>query len=195
MAPALQLIGHAERLSASGYQAEPIRAIAEQLLFLADDLQDQGCDGLAECLSVEPEQVAVGPLVRAIVASISALLGSRRHWRVAPVLDGLTLQADRRALHQVLTRVLSNAARFSGDDDWIDIEARQIDQTLLISVQDEGHSPAPATGLSTDRRGLGLGLLLSRRLMQVHGGSLAVIGAPGIGTCVTLSFPAHLLLP
>ena len=195
-ASAMHLLGHAEQLNAShpgGGDGEPIRLIAQQLLCLSDDLQDNAADGPNERLVLEPELVALAPVVRQVAASVSAMICGRRNWRVAPSLEALVLQADRRALRQIFMRVLANAARFSGDGDWIDIEARCEPTMLVVSVLDEGHPPAAGTGISTDRRGVRLGLVLSRRLMQAHGGSLAVDSEPGIGTCVRLNFPISLI--
>jgi two-component system cell cycle sensor histidine kinase PleC len=190
--PSMQLLGHAERLAAAGVDSQPLHLIARHLLTLADDLHD--AIGPMQRLALGFEQIAIGALARDIAAAVSAVLGGRRRWRIAPALDGLTLKADRRALHQILTRVLCNAARFTGDGDWIDIDTRLMADSIVISVQDEGHPWTASTGANTDRRGLGLGLLLSRRLMQAHGGALAVDSKPGIGTCVTLRFPRGLLI-
>jgi signal transduction histidine kinase len=189
--PAMQLLGHAEQIPLTG---EPVRRIALQLLNLSDDLQDNATFGPVERLVLEPELVVMGPLVRQVTASVSSALGGRRLWRVAPAVEPLALQVDRRALHQIMMRVLSNAARFTGEGDWIDIDARYEVDRVVISVLDEGHAVGTGTGISTDRRGLGLGLVLSRQLMEAHGGSLAVDRAPGVGTCVTLSFPRSLMV-
>jgi cell cycle sensor histidine kinase DivJ len=116
---------------------------------------------------------------------------------VAPELLELNLIADRRALSQILLRELGNAARFTRDEDWVDLALERHEDGVALVVADEGAGlaamagsgspePEPAPGNS---RGIGLGLSLARVLMEAHGGTLTIETAPRIGTRVTLSFP------
>lgn len=195
--PATALLGHADRLRADGMGPEPmasIGAIAGMVLDLADDLQHHA---LAEASDrvLHPEPIDLAALLRDAVAAVTAGLGpSRRHWRLPAALDGITVLVDRRAMAQILARVLGNAARFSRHDDWIDISVETADGQFTLVVADEGSGVAAAAGVGApgqrDSRGLGLGLALARVLMQAHGGALAIEAAPAIGTRVTLAFPA-----
>lgn len=51
------------------------------------------------------------------------------------------------------------------------------------------------TRLARAYEGTGLGLPLSKQLMEVHGGSLRLDSEPGVGTTVTLTFPAERIVP
>ena len=95
--------------------------LLRELVVLTDDLQDQIAPA-AERAPAVPEQVPLEPAVRdAIAAVATALAPGQRRWRLAPGLAGCALDADRRALSQVLQRVLGNAARHSRAGDWIEV--------------------------------------------------------------------------
>jgi signal transduction histidine kinase len=195
---ALTLLGHTDRLRAqdcgsAASHATAIAAVTARVLNLADDLQDSAIPG-AETRVIRDEPLVAGQLLRDAIAAVSATLDpSRRHWRVAPELLELTLIADRRALSQILLRVLGNAARFTRDEDWIDLALERHEDGVALVVADEGAglaamagAPEPPPGNS---RGIGLGLSLARVLMEAHGGTLTIETAARIGTRVSLSFP------
>jgi signal transduction histidine kinase len=198
-APALALMSHAEQLTRGC--ADPVQhgsaiaAIAEQLLGLADTLQDHALPG-AQPPVLRKETLCVGEVLADAIAGVSgALEPGRRHWRVSPDLDGRKLFADRRALNQILLRVLTNAVRLSRHDDSIDISCIAAPSGLTLIVADEGHGlvglDPPWSEDQPDNRGLGLGLSLARALMVAHGGTLTVESAARVGARVTLHFPAE----
>ena len=194
--PATTLLGHADRLCADGVgvpAGTTIGAIARQMLDLADDLQHHALtDAASRMLREEPTRLAA-MLHDAVAAVQAGLKPSRRHWRLPPELDAIEVIADRRALAQILARVLGSAARFSRHDDWIDIAFDVAGDRFALIVADEGNGLAATDGAGApgraDSRGLGLGLALARVLMQAHGGGLLVEAVPSVGTRVTLDFP------
>ncbi len=194
--PATTLLGHADRLCADGVSVPvgtTIGAIARQMLDLADDLQHHAlADAASRVLREEPTRLDV-VLHDAVAAVEAGLAPGRRHWRLPPELDGIEVTADRRALAQILARVLGCAARFSQHDDWIDIAFEIAADRFALIVADEGSGLAATDAAGApghaDTRGLGLGLALARVLMQAHGGTLLVEAVPSVGTRVTLDFP------
>lgn len=175
-----------------------IGAIAHQMLDLADDLQHHAlADAASRMLREEPTRLAVA-LRDAITVVQSGLEPSRRQWLLPPDIDAIELLVDRRALGQILARVLSNAARFSRLDDWIDISFEFDGDHFVLLVADEGIGVVAAGHAGTpglaDSRGLGLGLALARVLMEAHGGALRVEAVPSVGTRVRLEFPIKCLL-
>jgi signal transduction histidine kinase len=194
----MTLQGHAEQCAA--HCAEPhaqagLAAALRDLFALTDDLQDQIAASTAPpglCVAQVPLESA---LRDAIAAVATALAPGQRRWRLAPGLAGYTLDVDQRALTQVLQRVLGNAARHSRAGDWIDIGWEARDDGLALVVEDEGTGLwAPdrlAPAGQPESRGLGLGLTLARRLMEAHGGSLAMQAVARVGTRVVLRFPAN----
>ena len=120
---------------------------------------------------------------------------------VAPDLPGM--QADERKLKQILINLLGNAVKFTPEGGHITLSAALAeDGGLMFRVADTGIGIAPEdipTALSTfgqvdgtlARRyeGAGLGLPLSKSLVELHGGSLTLESEVGVGTRVTVRFP------
>ena len=175
----MALQGHAEQCTARC--AEPslrtgLASILRELVLLTDDLQDQIAPD-AEAHRLCPEQIPLEPAVRdAIAAVATALAPGQRQW-------------------QVLQRVLGNAARHSRTGDWIEVGLETGEGSLALVVEDEGTGlcapDRPAPPGQPESRGLGLGLALARRLMEAHGGSLAMQTVARVGTRVVLRFPAE----
>jgi signal transduction histidine kinase len=193
-APALGLLGHAEQVPAP--LKDSLVGVCRYLLDLADALLEQ-TEQPETGRILREEEVKLGPLLAFVMAQIAAHLGpGRRAWRIAPGLDGVALLADRRALHQVLLRVLSAAALATTDGDWIDITGVGGSGTWTLQVEDEGAglpvSKMDAAGVET--RGLGVGLALARSLMQAHGGALAIESTARVGTRALLRFPSSRVL-
>ena len=114
------------------------------------------------------------------------------------------LFADTRYLMQVILNLLSNAVKFNRPGGRIDVSARvEDDGRIAIDIADTGIGiaaediplvlePFGQVGTSSDRShvGTGLGLSVSKQLVELHGGTLTLISAPGAGTTVTVRFPA-----
>ena len=183
------MLGHADQIPAP-HKATLVN-VCRGLLDTAEAILDQTDDPGAKRYLRE-EAIAVGPLLDFAVAQVTAQLGpSRRVWRIAAGLEHVVLRADRRALHQVLLRVLTGAALATADGDCIDIAATTTNAAWCLRIEDEGAGLAVprVAGAGVESRGLGLGLSLARSLMQAHGGGLALESAPLVGTRALLSFP------
>jgi signal transduction histidine kinase len=187
--PALNLLGQASQLN------EPARSalvgVCRSLLDTAETILEE-TDRPDARRRLREEPVALGPLVAFAMSQVAAQLGpGSRVWRVAPGLDQVVVQGDRRALHQVLLRVLTGAALASAEGDAIDIAPHTSADAWTLRVEDEGTGLAVAgtAGAGTETRGLGLGLALARSLMQAHGGSLDLQSASLVGTRALIRFP------
>jgi signal transduction histidine kinase len=107
------------------------------------------------------------------------------------------VQADARAIKQVMINLLSNAIRYSPDGATIRVTSKLMDGRLAVSVADKGSGIAPedlnrlgrayqqAGDPSQQRQGTGLGLALSISLIAQHGGTLKLQSELGRGTTAT----------
>ncbi|MEM8638731.1 MAG: ATP-binding protein [Cyanobacteria bacterium P01_G01_bin.54] len=113
-------------------------------------------------------------------------------------------EVDERRMRQVLLNLLNNAIKFTPDGGKITLTANgdRTEQILRLAVQDTGIGIAEAdmpklfesfvqieSSLSRRYDGTGLGLALVRRLVELHGGSIAVESEVGVGSCFTVALP------
>ncbi len=153
----------------------------------------------ADQLSIEPDQLELGTLVREVVERLAAEL-ARSCCPVSVHASGpVTGIWDRSRLDQVVTNLLSNAMKF-GRGKPIAISVGAADGVARMTVTDAGIGVDPALqarifdrfqrGVSADHYGgLGLGLYISRRMVEVHGGSIRVQSRPGAGATFTVELP------
>jgi PAS domain S-box-containing protein len=141
---------------------------------------------VAECLT----------LVRSRAANAQVALATD----VEPALPAL--RCDERALKQVLLNFLSNAIKFTPAGGTVTTAARRTAQGIALSVSDTGigmkaediQVALEAFGqidskIARQHKGTGLGLPISKSLIELHGGTLAVESTPNVGTTMTAVFP------
>jgi signal transduction histidine kinase len=119
------------------------------------------------------------------------------------VEEGLGLiRGDERKIKQILLNLLSNAVKFTPDGGRISVEAKPSGQMVEISVSDSGVGIAPEdqrsvfqefkqVGRDVARKaeGTGLGLALTKRFVELHGGSIRLQSAPGKGSIFVFTLP------
>jgi PAS domain S-box-containing protein len=111
-------------------------------------------------------------------------------------------RGDERKLKQVVLNLLSNAVKFTSNGGSVSVVAKQVDGAVEIAVRDTGVGIAPAdqeaifeafrqvgTDVTRKREGTGLGLALTRRFVELHGGTIRVESAPGKGSTFTVRLP------
>jgi len=108
----------------------------------------------------------------------------------------LELEADERLLTTALSNLVQNAIKFSREGGHVVMRARAVDGHSVIEIEDEcgGLPPGKEEELFTpfvqkghDRRGLGLGLSVTREAIEKHGGHLSVTNLPGKGCIFAVS--------
>jgi signal transduction histidine kinase len=116
----------------------------------------------------------------------------------------IVIQADERKVRQVVFNLLSNALKFTPQGGRVDVSAELSDGVVEVSVVDTGSGIAPedqelifeefqqARGDSITRQeGTGLGLPLSRRFIELHGGRLWVESVRGEGSAFRFTLPVE----
>jgi signal transduction histidine kinase len=110
--------------------------------------------------------------------------------------------ADERKFKQILLNLLSNAVKFTPDGGCIDVSAWLDDGQAVIAVRDTGVGIAAAdqagvfeafrqvgSDYTKKHEGTGLGLALTRKFVELHGGKIRVDSEPGKGSTFTFTIP------
>jgi two-component system cell cycle sensor histidine kinase PleC len=118
------------------------------------------------------------------------------------VSSKIMLEADRRAIKQILINLLSNAVKFSNDGGRIQIRARKRENCVTITLEDDGIGISKQdlrklgkpfeqvqNQFTKSHKGSGLGLAISRSLTEMHGGAMKIRSEQGKGTIVSLRLP------
>jgi signal transduction histidine kinase len=154
-------------------------------------------------LSVMLQPVELGPVVEELIAAhpsnerIAARLPATRHWA----------NIDELRFEQVMNNLLDNAVKFSPDGERIDVSLEVGgDSRLRVTVLDHGIGVPPqhrakiferfyqAHG-SSHRSGLGLGLYVTRQIVELHEGTISVAFAPSGGSKFTIDLPSARVAP
>lgn len=114
----------------------------------------------------------------------------------------MKLRADRQKIEQALTNIIDNAIKYTYDNGIININARIKDGVVEITVKDSGVGINPEhighifekfyrenNPLSVKEGGSGLGLYISRKLIELHGGTITATSKPGQGSTFTIQLP------
>ena len=149
-------------------------------------------------------QVSVFPLAEVVENSLSMVRERATRQGVALLTHvdpsvGL-LDADERKIKQIVFNLLSNAVKFTPDGGQVTLAARTVGDTVEIAVADTGVGIGAEeqarifdefyqVGPGMTQEGTGLGLALTRRLVELHHGQLRVESAPGEGSTFTVVLP------
>ncbi|HEY7555575.1 MAG TPA: GAF domain-containing protein [Candidatus Binatia bacterium] len=111
-------------------------------------------------------------------------------------------QGDERKIKQILLNLLSNAVKFTPEGGRVDVDAALADGAVEISVSDNGIGIAPedqerifeefrqvGRDYAQKREGTGLGLTLTKKFVEMHGGKIWVESQPGKGSKFTFTLP------
>ncbi|CAN5650212.1 hypothetical protein BH24ACT26_BH24ACT26_06700 [soil metagenome] len=150
-------------------------------------------------LTLTVDEVSVAAVAERVAGNVGRLPGAERLSTDIP--DELMVSADAARLEHIMTNVVENAIKFS-DEGPVELSARADAGGVEISVADQGvgieperltsifAGPAPSSAQSATPMGSGLGLYLTKRLVEAHGGSIAVESRPDAGSRFTVSLPA-----
>ncbi len=193
-----ELLGTACRDENSLAHLEAIRISAERMNAMIEELVDAArLEGGKVHLTTEPvflDQFLGDLLQRAS----SALETARIIVEVPPELPPVA--ADPNRLERILNNLLTNALKYSPDDSPVAVRAQRSGEEVVISVQDRGQGIHPEDQLHIFDRfyrprsgrkadSVGLGLYITRVLVEAHGGRIRVESEPGVGSTFFFTLP------
>nr|WP_269438497.1 ATP-binding protein [Arthrobacter gengyunqii] len=116
----------------------------------------------------------------------------------------LTAEVDPQRLAQVVDNLLSNAVKYSPGGGTVSVHLRQERESIRLTVSDTGIGMSPAereqvfTKFFRSRRavasavpGVGLGLVITKNIVEDHGGELTFISEPGRGSTFSVTLPVR----
>ncbi len=187
---------------------DSIHASGQHLLDLINDLLDISVieAGRLELREEEIEPTALAETCLGLMRPKAERAGVRLVSDIVPAVPNL--YADRRRVRQVLLNTLSNAIKYTAEGGEVRLRvACDGEGGLVMTVTDTGIGmsddevarallPFARSGeaMLRNAEGTGLGLYLSRNLMELHGGTLTIESEQGVGTKVQARFPPERVL-
>jgi two-component system, cell cycle sensor histidine kinase PleC len=152
--------------------------------------------------SLEFEPIDLCPLIKETVRVISVASSDKNIEVITRIDEKIAVNADRRAIKQILLNLLSNAVKFTDENGRITVKAKRSGGALALTIEDTGCGiPRNAlrkigqpfeqvqNQMTKSHAGSGLGLAISKSLTELHGGALKIRSREGIGTIVSVRIP------
>jgi signal transduction histidine kinase len=195
-----------DRDSLTPKQADTVEIILDNcrhLVRLLNDLLDLARSDAGR-LAITPRPTELAPLIDDAVRTMRAQTDGASQTlaqRIEPGLPPVNVEADR--IRQILVNFLTNAHEYSPEGASIEVTARVVDDDVEIAVTDNGPGIPESqlehifqrftrgdAGLTQRVGGTGLGLAISKSLVELHGGTIAVDSAVGVGSTFSFRLPA-----
>ena len=175
-----------------------------QIVRLMDDLLDVSRVGRGK-ITLQKAPIDVAQVVSAAVETSRPLIEARHHKLTISLPESpLLVEADSARMSQVISNLLDNAAKYTDDGGRIDLIAELVNGEMRLRVRDNGIGVAPEklphvfemfaqveSATKRSQGGLGIGLTLARRLVEMHGGKIeAYSDGLGKGSEFVVRLPA-----
>jgi signal transduction histidine kinase len=156
-------------------------------------------------LSIEP--VPVHDVTEDAISLVRPTAANRSITLSADCPDDAVVSADRRRLREVLLNLLSNAVKYNREAGSVDVTATPLDQVVRICVTDDGPGISPAdqqllfrpferlAAADTEVEGSGIGLSLTKHVVEAMDGTIGVTSRPGHGATFWFDLPAAERVP
>jgi len=183
--------------------ADDIHNSGIHLLTVINDILDMAKIEAGQ-MQVECENVDLAPLLDEALRLV-AIQAEKKGIEVQQrISKRLSMNADRRAMKQILLNLLSNAVKFTEPGGRILVRARKTSSAVTMTIEDTGIGIPKAllsrigqpfeqvqNQFSKSTGGSGLGLAISRSLAELHGGAMKVRSTEGVGTIVSVRVPVE----
>jgi PAS domain S-box-containing protein len=184
------------------------RAIIERqlgkLTHLVDDLMEVS-RAITGRIELRREEVTLGGIVERAVETARPSIDQHRHELTLSLSpDPVWLHADAARFEQVVTNLLTNAAKYTPEGGHIRVTAEQEGDAAVLRVSDTGVGITPAflphvfelftqaeRSLDRSQGGLGIGLALVKRLVEMHEGTITASSTLGVGSEFVVRLPVH----
>jgi PAS domain S-box-containing protein len=215
--PLNAILGFSELLSDNGNDRfdaatrsrflDQIHSSGKHLLQLINDILDLSKVESGQ-MELHLQKVELGSLIDEVRATVEPLARTKEMTLNTEPFPALSLIADSAKLKQMLLNLVSNAIKFTPPGGRIEIRTRQVDSWVEIAVNDSGIGIAEQdlgllfkefqqldAGPGRRQEGTGLGLALTKRFAELHGGRISVESALGKGSTFTLRLPLKAATP
>ncbi len=175
------------------------RKITEMTALLNDFLDISKID--AGFVNLKCRDMDLVELINDVVADLEPIAaGSDVSLDIAVPSDKVRVNADPLRITQILRNLVSNAIKYNVESGWIRLTVVPIDGWAQVSISDGGIGMTPEeiavlfepyTRGSSQRkiRGVGLGVVIVKKLVESHGGEVTVTSVPGKGSTFTFTIP------
>lgn len=180
-----------------GDQLQMIAVSGKRLAHMVDDILDISKLRHGD-LRLHREPVALAPLTGVVAALVAPLARDKGLRVIVDIADDAPLVfADENRVQQVLFNLIGNAIKYTAAG-IVRVTAKAVGEELHVAVADTGIGidPRELPRLfepfeqgEASLRGAGLGLPLTRKLVELHGGTLSCVSEPGKGSVFTFSLP------
>jgi signal transduction histidine kinase/CheY-like chemotaxis protein/CHASE3 domain sensor protein len=182
---------------------DQIHTSGQHLLELINDILDLSKIEAGQ-MKLHSERVQLAQIVGLVLSTVEPLARTKDISLDNDSGSGLHLVADPIKLKQMLLNLVSNAIKFTSMGGRVSIRTRQFESWIEIAVTDSGIGIAEAdlerlfaefqqldAGHGRQQEGTGLGLALTKRFAELHGGEIKVQSVPGEGSTFTLRLPVE----
>jgi len=184
-----------------------IHSSGQHLLQLINDVLDLSKVEAGQT-DLHLQALELGSVIDQVRATVEPLARSKAITLNIESSPDIRLIADTAKVRQMLLNLLSNAIKFTPSGGRVDVRSRQFESWAEIAVSDTGIGIAEKdlghlftefhrldTGPGPQQEGTGLGLVLTRRFAELHGGQVSVESELGKGSTFTMRLPLHALPP
>jgi PAS domain S-box-containing protein len=186
---------------------DQIHSSGQHLLQLINDILDLSKVEAGQ-MELHLQSVELGGLIQEVRATVEPLARSKAITLNAESSRQLSLTADAAKVKQMLLNLVSNAIKFTPNGGRIEIRVRRLESWVEIAVSDSGIGIAKEdlgrlftefqqldAGPGRQQEGTGLGLALTKRFVEMHGGQVLVESELGKGSTFTLRLPLQTSTP